>query len=106
MDGRTNVNSMNPNRDREEAIFEAAREIRSTEERTAYLAKMCGVDTDLRKRIESMLKDDSAAGEFFQTREATAATPGLATTDSPSLTEKPGDKIGRYKLLQKLGEGG
>src|SRR5262249_7265817 len=23
-----------------------------------------------------------------------------------SLTEKPGDRIGRYKLLQKIGEGG
>jgi tRNA A-37 threonylcarbamoyl transferase component Bud32 len=27
-------------------------------------------------------------------------------TVRPALTEKPGDKIGRYKLLQQLGEGG
>jgi eukaryotic-like serine/threonine-protein kinase len=36
---------------------------------------------------------------------AHAELPG-ATRDVAPLSEKPGDRIGRYKLLQKLGEGG
>src|SRR5437773_556372 len=34
-----------------------------------------------------------------------AGAPG-AEAPTASLTEKPGDKIGRYKLLQQIGEGG
>jgi len=32
--------------------------------------------------------------------------PLRVTTINLPLTEKPGDRIGRYKLLQKIGEGG
>jgi serine/threonine protein kinase len=41
-------------------------------------------------------------------RQALAATdgPGTDTPPSPALLEQPGDRIGHYKLLQKLGEGG
>jgi hypothetical protein len=33
-------------------------------------------------------------------------THSQATTASPPLSEKPGGRIGRYKLLEKIGEGG
>jgi serine/threonine protein kinase/WD40 repeat protein len=40
--------------------------------------------------------------------EPSGAQPGTIRLDLPSLTpaEKPGDRIGRYKLLQQIGEGG
>ena len=35
-----------------------------------------------------------------------AASPGETLSPTTPLTEKPGDKIGHYKLLQQIGEGG
>jgi serine/threonine protein kinase/tetratricopeptide (TPR) repeat protein len=96
---------MSANRDREEEIFDAAREL-ADDERAAYLAERCGPDADLRQRIEGMLAADADAGEFFKTRDA--ASPTVIPADasrSPSI-EKAGDRIGRYKLLQQIGEGG
>jgi eukaryotic-like serine/threonine-protein kinase len=96
---------MSANRDREEEIFDAAREL-AAHERAAYLAEVCGQDVDLRQRIEGMLAADAAAGEFFQTHDASSSTVIVADASlSPSI-EKAGDRIGRYKLLQQIGEGG
>jgi serine/threonine protein kinase len=96
---------MSANRDREEEIFDTAREL-AGDERAAYLAERCGQDADLRQRIEGMLKADAAAGEFFKTHDAPSPTVILADASlSPSI-EKAGDRIGRYKLLQQIGEGG
>src|SRR5688572_20614973 len=96
---------MSASRDREEEIFDAAREL-AAHERAAYLAKRCGEDADLRQRIEGMLEADAAAGEFFKTHDAPSSTAILSDASlSPSM-EKAGDRIGRYKLLQQLGEGG
>jgi serine/threonine protein kinase len=92
---------MSVNRDREEEIFDTAREL-ATDERAAYLAERCGPDADLRQRIEGMLAADAAAGEFFKTAVAPSSTDA---TQSASI-EKAGDRIGRYKLLQQIGEGG
>jgi len=96
---------MSANRDREEEIFDTAREL-AADERAAYLAEKCGQDPDLRQRIEGMLEADAAAGEFFKTHDAPSPTVNLADASlSPSI-EKAGDRIGRYKLLQQIGEGG
>jgi eukaryotic-like serine/threonine-protein kinase len=94
------------NTDREEEVFDVARDIASTGERAAYLAKACGADAPLRQRIEQMLAADAAAGEFFKTQDAPSPTVIVAEASlSPSI-EKAGDRIGRYKLLQQIGEGG
>src|SRR5215471_17456414 len=99
---------MNPNQGREETLFETAREITSAEERAAYLARACGQDAGLRERIEAMLRDDVAAREFFETaRPESGAPPAAGPTlriDLPA--EQPGTAIGRYKLREKIGEGG
>jgi len=78
-----------------ELIFEAALEKGSEPERAAYLDGACGVDADLRGRVETLLRAHSAAGGFLQA----TVTPG-------ALHEGPGTTIGRYKLLQQIGEGG
>ena len=96
---------MSANRDREEEIFDAAREL-AADERAAYLAERCGQDADLRQRIEGMLEADAAAGEFFKTHDASSSTAILSDASRSPSIEKAGDRIGRYKLLQQIGEGG
>jgi hypothetical protein len=82
--GTSTLGVMSVNRDREEEIFDAAREL-AAHERAAYLAKRCGEDADLRQRIEGMLAADAAAGDFLKTHNAPSPTVILADASrSPS----------------------
>src|SRR5437867_11312620 len=84
-----------------DTIFLNAREISDPAERAAYLVKECGADAELRSCVEDMLRDAEGAEEFFGPQDGLAH----AALDAP-LTEGPGTIIGRYKLLQRIGEGG
>ena len=66
----------------------------------AFLDRECGKDTALRSRLEALLRAHHAAGDFLDTP---APAPPRETSAAP---EMPGTRIGRYKLLQKIGEGG
>src|SRR6058998_1441793 len=81
-------------------IFLNAREMGDPTERAAYLAQACGADTDLRSRVEALLRNADGAADFFGAEDH---LPGMVVTP---LTEGPGTVIGRYKLLEKIGEGG
>ena len=83
------------------AIFSEALEKHTPQERSAYLCEVCGNDTDLREKIENLLKAHSEAGNFLDAPILEAQV----DLDIP-LTEMPGTVIGRYKLLEKIGEGG
>ena len=86
----------------EEVIFLAALEKASPEGRAAYVADACGDNAELRRRVEELLRCHAEPEDFLD-----AAPPGLvATIESPSIAERPGATIGRYKLLQEIGEGG
>jgi serine/threonine protein kinase/TolB-like protein/lipopolysaccharide biosynthesis regulator YciM len=91
-----------------ESIFHEARAM-SGETREAYLKGACGDDAALRARVEALLEADAEAGQFLETVEPQAADPTVeqapgAGRRSPS--EQAGQTIGRYKLLQPIGEGG
>ncbi len=84
-----------------EAVFFAALEKGSPEERAAYLDQACGDDAELRRRLEKMLAAQSQAESFLE-RPASAV---VATVDQPVLA-KAGTVIGPYTLLEQIGEGG
>jgi serine/threonine protein kinase/Flp pilus assembly protein TadD len=92
---------MNPAKEHELAVFEAALQL-PVEQRAAYLQKACGADGDLRRRVDDLLGAAERAGGFM--RQPAVPEPAVAVRLPP--TEKPGDMIGRYKLLQQIGEGG
>ncbi len=79
-------------------------------ERGAILERECRGDAGLRKRIQAMIA--AAEDEVFLS-EATADVmpsagklPTVASRNSAALLEGPGTRIGPYKLLQLIGEGG
>jgi serine/threonine protein kinase/tetratricopeptide (TPR) repeat protein len=89
---------------REVAVLNAALDLPPAE-RAAYLEKTCAEDASLRQRVEALLQAYDQADDFLN-----VPPPGLdfnrtEKSDIP-MTEKSGDKIGRYKLLQQIGEGG
>src|SRR5208282_5919402 len=70
----------------------------------AYLDGACRGDDELRAEVEKLLLAHDQAGAFL---EAPVAPPQHSTIVlSAPLSEKPGDRIGHYKLLQQIGEGG
>jgi len=69
-------------------------------ERERFLAEACRNDPALNEQILSLLEAEAEEGESGFLKIAAILRP----TTPP--TEKPGDKIGRYKLLQQIGEGG
>jgi len=96
---------MDPRKQRIEAVFDQAVELTSPAERAAYLSQACDGDPDLRQEIEELLQADERAGGFLA---ATLSEGGALpqTHTQPSPNEQPGCVIGRYKLREKIGEGG
>ena len=91
---------------REESLFNAAVTLTGAAERNACLDQSCAGDAALRARMEKLLA--VAHDSFFNTpvmpAHLTASEPKTAPTDFSS--ETPAGRIGRYKLLEKIGEGG
>jgi serine/threonine protein kinase len=85
-----------------EAIYHLALEKKNKKERSAYLDSACGDDSKLRASVESLLQAHDKAGDFL---EVPPFDPDV-TLDSSPISEGPGTVIGRYKLLEQIGEGG
>src|SRR5450631_3467200 len=89
--------------DREERIFAEALAVPEGD-RQRFVADACKGDADLLRRVEELLRAESAAGDFMGGHPAADAA--VPAGGAPSAAEREGTMIGRYKLLQKLGEGG
>ncbi len=81
-------------------IFDEASELGTGGCRQAYLDEVCRGDTRLRTDVEDLLWAQETAGGFLADPKRGASAAGAR------VTEGEGDHIGRYQLLQKIGEGG
>src|SRR5215471_2315856 len=90
---------MDPNSERIIELFSQAMS-KPAEARATFLAEACRDEPQVRQQVESFLRAAEPAREFLK-------QPLPQLIPAPDLpVEKPGDQIGRYKLREKLGEGG
>jgi serine/threonine protein kinase len=86
---------MNPQRWQQiKKIFEEAAK-QAPKDREAFLRQVCGSDPELLAEVEALLSADQETNSLFD-------RPLIQWKD----TEPPINRIGSYKLLEKLGEGG
>src|SRR5438045_3664885 len=82
----------------DEEIFHLALE-KLPSERAAFLDQACGGDAARRDRVEALLEAHLHPVMFMK--------PGVSREELPPiLLSPPGTIIGRYKLLEPIGEGG
>ncbi len=105
---------MSPDPARVKALFVAALDL-PPGERAAFLARECGADPALRARLDELLAaHDASATVDASPATATADAPHATATRDPAGTNSwhtPAGNAGaviagRYKLLQRIGEGG
>ena len=83
-----------------DSIYSAAIQLPPAK-RSAYLDEVCGGQQEIRGRVEKLLAAQSQVGSFLE-----SPAPEIGVTVAQPITEKPGTRIGPFKLLQKIGEGG
>ena len=92
---------MQTDRKTEERIFKAVIQLTTAAEREAYILEACGDNRELLTGVQTLLKyhdtDSFLDAPIFE--------PDMILDDSP-IAEGPGAVIGRYKLLERIGEGG
>src|SRR5678816_585433 len=98
----SSIGKMNGAPDANIAVFAEALRL-PPEERDRYLSEACKGDVEFRRRVEALLLAYEQAGDFLG--RSAAERPPKAAQVVPT-GEKPGDRIGHYKLLQQIGEGG
>jgi len=94
-----------------EIIFNAAKALPAGARRNRYLDEACAGTPSLRHEVELMLASASAADGFFEEKPAGLTDIDQTVAESRisaarPITEGPGTQLGRYKLLEQIGEGG
>src|SRR5258705_8579032 len=88
-----------PEQTRVKKIFEQTL-VRQGIDRAAYLDQACAGDSRLRSEIEAYVRSAEKTDALL------GAANGVGSYVVPALTETPGTMVGRYKLLEQIGEGG
>jgi hypothetical protein len=101
---------LNPETSSEDALYDAARRLPDAAARATFPDAACAGKPELRQRLDQLLNAAPKADEFFNRRamdlnQLPPLSPEEATVFTPPA-EQPGERIGRYKLLQEIGQGG
>lgn len=84
----------------EKLIFHEARRIGDPAAQRAYLSQACGSDEALRRRVDALLQVMADEPAFLE-------TPAVASAAAiEQAAARPGLMIGRYQLIELVGEGG
>ena len=107
---------MTPESQLEEAVCFAALNVPDEALRAIFLDRACAGDARLRAAVEEMLLAHADAENFFAKGKAAVNAPGVDAQAAAEIRasngeidftdEQIGSRVGRYKLLQKIGEGG
>ncbi len=110
---------MNPESQLEAAVCFVAANVRDPALRAQFLDQACAGDVHLRASVEQLLLAHADAEQFFAEGRAAVNDPALDAQAAASIQaatgeihpgnltdERIGGRIGRYRLLQKIGEGG
>ena len=113
---------------RVKALFNTARDLPAPTERSAYLDRECGEDTELRQRLDELLAATDPPASELDHSDAAAIAIGEQTDQSAASFEPPDSPMertasfvaeevptasligsviaGRYKIREEIGEGG
>ncbi len=88
-------------------LLDAALELPPAEH-PAFLSKACGQDTELRRKVESLLRSEQEARSFIEAPAAAFAAEMLVEKDYRTQVDaaQPERRIQHYKILSQLGAGG
>ncbi len=101
---------------REESIFQEAVELTDAGQRRRFLDEACAGDPAIRADVEALLAAHEIATRFFdeggRSLKGSLRTSGIEPDAGHNISftiaaeELPGARIGHYKLLENIGEGG
>ena len=87
-----------------EILFELAVQKPTPAQRTAFLDQVCRDNPALRAALDELLEAHFGAAGFMPRVAVPADRPAAVTANLPEKV--PAQRIGPYKLLEKIGEGG
>ncbi len=104
-----------PEKQQIDAIFFTALNLADEVQQRAFLDRACAGDSALRTAVERLLSEHAASEDFFAESSASLRLSGEDFRDAvresviaecAAVDEKIGSRIGRYKLVERIGEGG
>ena len=104
---------MNVGTDKEQLLFAAALPLAGGGKREAFLDTACAGDAALRERIAGMLAEHEQSERFFSECVSNLTMDDVDALEASKVAveknvggEMAGMRVGRYRLLRQLGEGG
>ena len=94
---------MNATPTHEQSLFRTALKLTDPAARAAFLERECRGDAALRRRIDVLLRAYAQVGNVLDGTAGSDRARGLL---AGAAAELAGDRIGPYKLLEQIGEGG